>query len=166
MHTRIAVLSVVVMLLAACGGAGPGQTSNSNGATPRAATSGPGGGAVDCAAIATAGQQLLAVQFLAQLTNADTIEAVRDKEIGNLDLDAFLGAMDTLHALNSFKSPLGDPKASIDHYQKAAEAAKVLFATEPITQAAIDTYNENVGTVSDFLGKQIAISGAIDEAGC
>ena len=36
-----------------------------------------------------------------------------------------------------------------------------------MTQAAIDTLNnENVGTVGDFLGHQIAISGAIDEAGC
>jgi hypothetical protein len=52
-------------------------------------------------------------------------------------------------------------------YEQAANAAKVLFATEPITQAAIDAYNQdNVGTVGDFLSHQIAISGAMDEAGC
>jgi hypothetical protein len=42
----------------------------------------------------------------------------------------------------------------------------VLFATEPMTQAAIDTYTPNVGTVSDFLGHQVAIAGAMDAAGC
>ena len=61
---------------------------------------------------------------------------------------------------------LATPRRSIDFYETAGEAAQVLFATDPITQAAIDTYNENVGTVSEFLGHQIAISGAIDEAGC
>ncbi len=63
-------------------------------------------------------------------------------------------------------SPLGDPKAAIDTYEKAGEAAKVLFATEPVTQAAIDTYNQNVGSVGEFLSHQIAISGALDAAGC
>ena len=46
------------------------------------------------------------------------------------------------------------------------KAAQTLFATDPITQAAIDTYNQNVGTVAEFLGHQVAISGAIGAAGC
>ncbi len=164
MHIRIAGLSLVV-LLAACGGAAPGQTSKPNGATPAAT---PGGhGAVDCAAMTTAATQLVAVQLLAQLTTPATVESIRSKQIGNLDLDAFLSAMGTLHALDAHASPLGDPKASIEHYEKAAEAAKDLFAMEPVTQAAIDAFNkDNVGTVGDFLGKQIAISGAMGEAGC
>ncbi|MGZ6274100.1 MAG: hypothetical protein ACXWM8_07405, partial [Candidatus Limnocylindrales bacterium] len=144
------------------------------GATSKAnPTSAGGGGAtakpgakVDCAAITTAAQQLIAIQFFAQLNTPDTIASIKSKQIGNLDLDAFLAGMHDLHALDAYSSPLGDPKAAIDFYEKAGQAAQTLFATDPVTQAAIDTYLENVGTVADFLSHQIAISGAIDAAGC
>ncbi len=106
------------------------------------------------------------VQFLAQLTTPDTVEAVKTHQIGNLDLDKFLAAMHTLHALDSHPGVLGDPKAAIDVYEKAGKAAQVLFATEPVRQATIDTYNQNVGTLTEFLGHQSAISAAMGEAGC
>lgn len=155
MRTRLVTAALALAVLTGCG----------SGSTP-SGTPKPGGGSVDCAAIKTAAQQLLAVQFLAQLRNPDTIESIRTGQIGGLDLDKFLAGMNDLHALDSFSSPLGDPKAAIEVYEKAGKAAQVLFATEPITQAAIDTYNENVGTVGEFLGHQVAISGAIDAAGC
>jgi hypothetical protein len=44
-------------------------------------------------------------------------------------------------------------------------AARELFATEQMTQAAIDTYNENVVTIAEFLGHRSAISAAMGEAG-
>jgi hypothetical protein len=166
------VLVLLVALVAACGGAtSPASSANpSTAASPAApspaAATPAGNGNVDCAAIKTAAQELLAVQFLAQLRSADTIEQIRDKKIGNLDLDAFLAGMSDLHALDSYASPLGDPKAAIDVYEKAGAAAQVLFATDPITQAAIDTYNQNVGTIPEFLSHQAAIAGAMDEAGC
>ena len=169
MHKRLALSALMLVVLAACGGGAPGSTSNAN---PPAATGGGAattkpGAAVDCAAIKTAAQELLAIQFLAQMKSPDAVESIKNKTIGNLDLDKFLAAMKTLHALDSFAGPLGDPKAALDFYEKAGTAALALFATDPITQAAIDTFNtENVGTVSDFLGHQIAIAGAMDEAGC
>jgi len=106
------------------------------------------------------------VQFLAQLTNPDAVLAVKSHQIGNLDLEKFLAAMHELHTLDSHPGVLGDPKPAIDFYEKAGNAAKVLFATDPITQAAIDTYNQNVGTLTEFLGHQSAIAAAIGEAGC
>ncbi len=167
MRKPLAISTLFVLLLAACSGGVPGATSGPNPPSTAgpAATSKPAGN-VDCAAIDTAAQQLFAVQLLAQMTTPDTVDAIRDKDIGNLDIEAFLAGMGELHALDAYSSPLGDPKAAIEVYEKAGEAAKVLFATEPITQAAIDTYYENVGTVGEFLGNQVAISGAIDEAGC
>jgi hypothetical protein len=170
MQIKLAIpTALIVILLAACGGTSTASNANlpaaSQAATGRASDP-PAGGKVDCAALKTAAQQLLAVQFLAQLKNPDTIASIKNKQIGNLDLDAFLAAMHTLHALDPYASPLGDPKAALDFYEKAGTAAKVLFATEPMTQAAIDTYNQNVGTVTAFLGHQIAISGAMDAAGC
>ena len=167
MRTRLVIPALLVALLAACGSASAPSNANPGSTGQQPGVSAPaGGGQVDCAAIKTATQQLLAVQFLAQLRNPDTIESIKTGQIGGLDLDKFLVAMNDLHALDSFSSPLGDPKAAIEVYEKAGKAAQVLFATEPITQAAIDTYNENVGTVGEFLGHQVAISGAIDAAGC
>ena len=164
--------ALLVAVLAACGGSATAPPANptavsqpSTGQTSRA-TAPAGNGKVDCATIKTAAAQLLMVQFLAQLKTPDTIASVKAKQIGNLDLDTFLAAMHDLHALDSYSSPLGDPKAAIDFYEKAGTAAKALFATEPMTQAAIDTYNQNVGSLTAFLGHQIAISGAMDAAGC
>lgn len=165
MRTKLVFPILLIALLAACGGASPGATSKPGATSGPASTSKPAG-QVDCDAIKTAGQQLIAIQFLAQLKTADTIESIKNKQIGNLDLDAFLAGMQTLHALDPYPSVLGDPKAAIDFYMKAAKAAQVLFATDPMTQAAIDTYNQNVGTVGDFLSHQAAIAGAMDEAGC
>jgi len=172
MRIRLLGPLVLVALLAACGGgvAASPKSSSAVGATSTgkpAATTAPGAnGKVDCAAIRTAAQQLLMIQFLAQLTTPDNIAPIKAKQIGDLDLDTFLAGMHALHALDAYSSPLGDPKAAIDFYETAGKAAQVLFATEPITQAAIDAYNQNVGTVADFLGHQVAISGAIGAAGC
>jgi hypothetical protein len=165
MRIKLVLPLLLMVVLAACGGANLGATTNPGATSGSAATSKPGA-AVDCAAITTAAQQLIAVQLLAQLKTPDTIQSIKSKAIGNLDLDTFLTAMHTLHALDSHSSALGDPKAAIDAYEQAATAAKVLFATDPMTQAAIDTYNQNVGTVSDFLSHQTAIAGAMSEAGC
>jgi hypothetical protein len=168
MKTQVASLLFSVAVVAACGGSAPGQTSSSNGATPPpAATSGPpGGGSVDCAAMKAAAEQLVGIQLLAQMTTPETAASIKDGNIGNLDPDKMLVALARLHALDGYVSPLGDPKASIEVYERAAEAAKILFAKDPMTQADVDTYYETVGSIGEFLGKQIAISGAMDEAGC
>lgn len=173
MRTNLVLPVVLVVLLAGCGSSSTGPTNGNPSAAGSQASSGQpsssapaGNGKVDCATLKIAAQQLLMVQFLAQLKDADAIEQIKTKQIGNLDLDAFLAGMHELHALDSSVSPLGDPKAAIDIYEKAGTAAKVLFATEPMTQAAIDAYNQNVDTVGDFLGHQMAISGAMSAAGC
>jgi hypothetical protein len=162
MRISLVMPALLVAFLAACSGGNGGNASNAQ----SSATDGSAGGEVDCAAINTAAQELLSLQFLAQLKVVDTIEQIKNQQMGSLDLEDFLAAMHVLHALDSHASPLGDPKAAIDFYETAGEAAQVLFATDPLTQAAIDTYNQNVGEVATFLGHQIAISGAIDEAGC
>ncbi len=174
MRIKLLIPTLLVSLLAACGGSSgtassanpPTTASQTSSGQPTAATKPAGNGKVDCAAINTAAQQLLMLQFLAQLKTPDTIEQIKAKQVGNLDLATFLAGMLALHALDTYPSPLGDPKAAIDFYEDAGKAAQVLFATEPITQAAIDTYNQKVGTVAAFLGHQLAITGAIDAAGC
>ncbi len=169
MRNRLVLPALLVALLSACSGssgASSGASSNANPSVAAQASTGGQPGTVDCAAITTAAQELIMVQFLAQLTTPDTVEAVKTHQIGNLDLDKFLAAMHTLHALDGHPGVLGDPKAAIDVYEKAGNAAKVLFATDPVTQAAIDTYNQNVGTLTEFLGHQSAISAAMGEVGC
>lgn len=160
---------LLIALLAACSstsGASSGPSTNGNPSQAGQASAGEQPGGLDCEALTTAAAQLIMLQFLAQLRDADSVEAVKTKQIGNLDLDVFLAAMHTLHALDSHPSVLGDPKPAIDFYEKAGRAAKDLFAADPLTQAAIDAYNENVGTVTEFLSHQTAISAAIGEAGC
>lgn len=173
MRTRLVLPVLLIAVLAACGSGGGGSTTTNPpaNASPTAVgqpTQASGGNStLDCAKIKAAGADMIvAVQLLAQLTTPDNVELVKSKTIGNLDLDAFLADMHELHALDAYPSVLGDPKAAIDAYEKAATAAKVLFATEPVTQAAIDTYNQNVGTLTDFLGHQAAISAAMDAAHC
>ena len=174
MRTRLLLLTILsAALVAACTDSGRSLTTPRPAVTAGASTELPadtaapaGNGSVDCAALKTAAVQLLGVQLLAQLRSPDTVESIRDKAFGNLDLDAFLAAMAELHALDGQSSVLGDPKAAIDTYEDAAEAAKTLFATDPVTQEAIDAYNEHVGEVGPFLGHQAAIAGAMDSAGC
>ena len=163
--TRVRSIVIAALLttsLAACGGTGP--PGSSAGSKP-AATQKPGAGTIDCAKLTEAATQLFALQLLAQMTTPENIESI--KSVGNLDLDKMLSAFADLHALDGVSSALGDAKASIDFYEKAAKAAKSLLAMDPVTQVAIDAYNkDNVGSVADFLGKQLAISGAMDAAGC
>jgi hypothetical protein len=174
MGIKLVIPVLLVALLTACSSGSNGRASSANPSANASQTSTgqpsgttpAGNGKVDCTTIKTAARQLLMVQFLAQLRTPDTIEQIRTKQIGSLDLDKFLAGMHDLHALDSSSSPLGDPKAAIDFYEVAGKAAQTLFATDPITQAAIDTYNQNVGTVAEFLSHQIAISAAIDAAGC
>ena len=164
MKIKVALPFVLAVFVAACGGAGgPASTAKSQPGATQA--QGGGGGKVDCTKLKAAAAQLISIQLLAQLTTPDAVEQV--KSMNSLDINGLIDALGDLHALDSVSSPFGDTRASIDAYEKAAKAAKALFAMNPVTQAAIDAYNkDNVGTVSEFLGKQIAISGAMGEAGC
>jgi hypothetical protein len=176
MRTRLLVpVIAIAVVLSGCGSSGsttkPLGTTAANGGSATTAAGGggssKGSGPVDCAAIKKAGGDVvLWVQLLAQLDSPDSVASIKNKVIGNLDLDKFQADMTTLHQLDSYSSPLGDPKAAIDVYEKAGKAAKVLFATDPVTQAAIDTYMTNVGTITTFLGHQTAIAGAMDAAHC
>jgi hypothetical protein len=159
------LLAIAIVIVAGCGGARPtGATQKPGSTTATQATQKPGA-QVDCAAMKAAAAKLIGIQLLAQLATPESVASI--KSLGNLDLDAMLSALDELHALDSFAGPLGDPKASLDTYEAAATAAKAIFEMDPVTQAALDAYNkDHVGTVGEFLAKQIAISGALDEAGC
>ena len=162
MKTNLALSIVLAAVVAACGGAG-GPASTAKGQP--GATQQQGGGKVDCTKLKAAAAQLISIQLLAQLTTPESIESI--KSMNSFDVNGLITALGDLHALDGVSSPLGDAKTSIDAYENAATAAKALLAMNPVTQAAIDAYNkDNVGTVADFLGKQIAISGAMSEAGC
>ncbi len=174
MRTRLALTTILAaVLIAACSGgsastAKPAATNAQASSGQPAATAAPaGGGSVDCTAVKAATAKILvSVQLLAQMRDPDGVAAVKSKTIGNFDPDEFLAALHELHALDGQTSVMGDPKAAIDAYEEAGEAAKTLFATDPVTQDAIDAYNTHVGTIGEFLGHQGAIAGAMDAAGC
>jgi hypothetical protein len=166
MKIKVALPIALALFVAACGGGsgGPGATSKN----PPVATQKPagGGGNVDCAALKTAAQQLLGIQLLAQMTTPETVESIKSNQIGNLDPDKMLAALGELHALDGVATPFGDVKSAIEVYEKSATAAKALFAKSNVTQADVDEFYKTVGTISGFLGHQVAISGAMGEAGC
>jgi hypothetical protein len=175
MRTRLLLSTLLgAVLLAACSGGGTASTAKPAATNAQASSGQPaatpapaGGGSVDCAAVKVAMAKIIvSVQLLAQMRDADGIEAIKSKTIGNFDPDEFLAALHDLHALDGQTSVMGDPKAAIDAYEDAGQAAKTLFATKPVTQAAIDAYTAHVGTIGDFLGHQAAIAGAMDSAGC
>jgi hypothetical protein len=102
MSTRLVVPTLLIVLLAACGSSSGATSSPGRPATPTpaASTAPAGNGKVDCTALKAAAPQLLMLQLLAQLTTMDNVESIRTKQIGNLDVDAFLAAMHDLHALD------------------------------------------------------------------
>jgi len=174
MRSRLLSLALVALVAAACGGSGASSTSTpaaaaaSTAASQAAATNGTGGtGKVDCASLKGPGADLIiGVQVLAQIRTPEALASVKDKSFGNFDPDTFIASMQKLHALDGVSSPLGDAKSAIDAYITAAQAAKDLMAKSSATQADVDAYLKNVGSVADFLGKQVAISGAMSAAGC
>jgi hypothetical protein len=172
MRTTGLIPALLVVLVAACGSSGGSSPGSSAIGSPPvtgqpAVTAEPAGnGKIDCAKVKTAATNLLMIQFLAQLRTPDSVEQIKTKQYGSLDLEVFLAAMHDLHALDASASPLGDPKAAIDFYEDAGKAAQALFATEPMTQAAIDAYTQKIGTIPEFLSHQAAIAGAMDAAGC
>lgn len=181
MRTRLVAAALILGLtvtLVSCGG-GSSDSSSSDGdgdaATTAPASSDSGsddgsdsssGGDVDCAAIDDATQQLISVQLLAQLKDVATVEQIESNSVGSLDIDEFLAGMETLHQLDGYSNPLGDPKEAITLYEEAAAQAKELFDADPPTQEAIDAYQESIGGPAEFLSHQTAIAGARDEAGC
>ncbi len=174
MRIKLVTPILFIALVAACGGGGTSSTTKPAATNAQASTGAPadsaapaGNGSVDCTKVkAAVADILVSVQLLAQLHDPDGVAAVKSKTIGNFDPDQFLADLKDLHALDGQTSVMGDPKAAIDAYEQAGQAAKVLFAADPVTQADIDTYNKSVGTLTEFLGHQTAIAGAMDAAHC
>ena len=165
----------LAVTLVACGGGGSdaADSDRGSGSATTAPTSSDGGGDkgdsggdVDCTEIDEAAKQLISIQLLAQLDDPTSIASIEANTIGALDIDEFLAGMETLHQLDGYSSPLGDPKEAIDTYEAAATKAQELFDADPPTQAAIDDYMESIGSTGEFLSHQTAIAGALDEAGC
>jgi hypothetical protein len=132
-----------------------------------AAPTGNGSGEVDCAKIRDAAATMLVpVQLMAQVRDPSSIQDMKEPPLGPIDMDAFLGAIEDLRVLEAFPSPLGSTKDSLDFYAAAGTTLKGLLDADSVTQADVDAYNAQIGPLTDFLGKQAAISGSVGAAGC
>lgn len=164
LRRRVLALLAVAVLVAACGAGAPGGAASAGAASGPAASS---AAKPNCAALKKAASQLaVGVQLLAQMRSPQTVEAVKDKVVGDFDPDTFIAALQQLHAVDSPTAPLGNPKTAIDNYIAAAQSAKTLLAKDGVTQADVDAYLAKVGTISDFVGGQAPISAALSAAGC
>lgn len=170
-------LLIAVFLLAACSGGddsgssptlpgdGGGNATTDDGGSDDGGSD--GSGQIDCDTVTAALSDIgVPVQLMAQVRDPATLAAIKEGTVGNLDIDAFLAAIDVLHALDSFDGPLGDPKESLDAFEEAGTEMKALLAADAPTQADIDAYNTTIGSAGDFLGLQVAIAGGLDAANC
>lgn len=173
---RGSVLAVTAVLLLAGCGAGATDTPPAANGGHEASSLPPGdggnqppqGGSLDCTAINRAsGELVVGVQLLAQIRDPESVERLKGGTAGpRLDLDQLAADLATLDPLAAYPSPLGDPGQAIAAYKSAVAEAKELFAADPATQDAIDAYHSHLGSISDFLGHQVPIGGAVDKAGC
>jgi len=124
------------------------------------------GGEVDCAAMEAALSEFTSVQLLAQIRDPGSIETLKLGSLTVVELDALEQALTELEVLDGYSNDMGDPAEAIDNLQAAVAEARGLFEADPVTQEAIDAYNESIGTLAEFLGNQVPISAALDEAGC
>lgn len=168
MRPLLIPLLAVALLVAACGGASSASTQNAASSAAASQAAGTAGtGKADCASLKKAAAQLVVgIQLLAQMRSPEAVAGVKDKVVGDFDPDAFIAALQQLHAIDNASSPLGNPKTAIDNYIAAAQAAKILLAKDKVSQADVDAYLTKVGTISDFIGGQVPISAALSAAGC
>jgi len=175
--TGALVVGAALALSACSGGSGGGASSGSASTTEarRASTTttteaetepAPGGPGGICTKLGLAADQLANVPIFLHLDSPQNVVAVREQQLGAVDLDVFFRAMVTLHQLDGSPSPLGDPRHGIDVYERAAVDAKGLFAAPVPDQAAINAYQDSLGDPATFLGHQTSIAAALTEAGC
>ncbi len=151
------------------GSAQPAPTAASD-KPPAAKPPAAGSAAVDCAALIAAGKKLVGIQLMAQVKTPDSVANMKKERGLRVDTDLTLAALGTLHGLDG----RGDAKDAIDFYENATREYAKLLANDAPTQADVDAYNKAIGidpadlrgSLGRFLGKQAAISTALNQAGC
>ncbi len=164
-------LLVVGLALTACSSSG-GAT---NTAAPPAGGSGttPSGGVttssgdIDCSGLTKADitQFIVSTQLLAQVRNQSTLEAIRDKSVGNYTPDGFADVLAKMAFLAGHQvAGLGDPADSLAFYSAANDKVRALLAvTGDVPQADFDAYQAQTGGPGGVIGKQVPINAAISE---
>jgi hypothetical protein len=174
------VLGLALVLASCGGGSTEGSSSGANASPTTASTANSrstteadaeseGGIRLDpsaCAELNEAAAQLDLAPVFLQLDSPEDVAAARAKLLGDLDLDVFYRAMVTLHQLDGFDGPLGDPSSAIDVYEEAAVKALPLFEVANPNQADINAYQASLGDPGAFLSYQSPIAAALSDAGC
>ena len=145
-------------LLGACASEGSSQTTSPPVSTP-ATSPAPTEAAIDCDGLkSTLGKVVVNVQILAQLPGMDGVSAW-PVDIGTMS--EFGGQLDTLSALEPFGDGVTD---SLDFYRGANEIAQRGYAGDVSASADLAEYlGPQLGAV---LSRQVALSMALDAAGC
>lgn len=172
MRARVGAALLTVVLLAvasACSSGDDGDDGATATTAPEASSGGAPDGDVDCEVLVDAAQKVgFAIQILAQLHTQAQYDSVKS---GVLDLqpEQTLADIETLRALEDVEidAASGSVEASLDLYQEAAElAAENLAVDDAFADAQGDELSALVADLGAFLGNQVAVSAALDEAGC
>lgn len=186
-----AVVLGAVLLTGACGGGdddddaaaaatadGTAQTaddgsppSNTDATVTSATDPGDGSdaGAADCSALTSddLAKYLVYTQVLAQVTDQDQVQTLRDQSFTDYTPEAFAAILVKLHAvLDGHSSDIfGDPQESLDFYDQANDiVGRMIASPDPVPQELFDEYTALTGgDASAMISKQLPVNATIDE---
>jgi hypothetical protein len=187
-----AVVLGAVLLAGACGGdddddAGAataeataqtaGDDAGQPAATDTASAADEGDGAdaggdaapADCSALTSdeLAKYLVYTQVLAQVTDQDQVQTLRDQSFTDYTPEAFAAILVKLHAvLDGHSSDVfGNPEESLDFYDQANDiVGRMIASPDPVPQALFDEYTTLVGgDPTAMISKQLPINATIDE---
>jgi hypothetical protein len=175
----IAALSAVVALaLTACGGSSASDTLNNaisnaskaasvaaSAASANAGETAPANaGSVDCSGITKddLAKFLVYTQVMAQATSADTVAAIKAKQISDYTPAAMSAILAKLGVLAGHPAPgFADPADSLAYFAKANDLLAAMIAADSPSQAQLDEYAAATGGTASAIGKQAQINASI-----
>ncbi len=169
-RTATALAAVTLaLILAGCSSpattTGAAQAGSTPAVTSTTPASGAKGGSVDCTALSgdAGATYIVGIQLLAQLTTQDSVDSLKAGVL-NYDPDAMGAILVKLKSLAGH-SILGDPGPDVDFYIQANDMAREILAVSgPVPQDKFDALKALEGDPGSFLGHQLSINAAYDDA--
>jgi hypothetical protein len=169
MRRSLACTALIVGLVLTGCSSGGGATTAGSAPTKAGNTTAakPASGDLDCSGLTKEDRAdfIVSTQLLAQVRDQSTLDAIRNKTVGNYTPDSFAAVLAKMQFLAGHGVPgLGDPADSLAFYAKANDSVRALLAISgDVPKADFDAYQAQVGGASSVVMKQLPINAAISE---